>query len=46
VVLNVLDFQSRSDFETIRYFERLKSRLKKKFQQLEVLITIQELLAV
>ncbi len=33
-------------FEVLRYLERLKTRLKRKFDQLEILITVQELLAV
>ena len=46
VVFTVMDFQARTQFETIRYLERLKGRLKKTFNQLEILITVQELLAI
>jgi len=46
VVITVMDFQVRTEFESIRYLERLKSRLKKKFAQLEVLITVHELMAI
>ncbi len=46
VVFSVMDFQARSEFEHIRFLERLKGRLKKKFDQLEILITVQELLAI
>lgn len=45
VVLTVMDFQART-FEAIRYLEQLKRRLKKSFAQLDVLITLQELLAI
>lgn len=46
VVLTVMDFQTKTEFELLRYLERLKTRLKRKFDQLEILITVQELLAV
>jgi hypothetical protein len=46
VVFTSLDFQSKTDFELIRYLERLKARLKRKFEQLDVLITVQEMMAV
>ena len=46
VVLNVMDFRTGTDFEIIRYLERLKARLRKKFDQLELLITVQDLLAI
>jgi hypothetical protein len=45
VVLSVMDFQSGTELESLRYLERLKVRLKKKFEQLDVLITVQQLLA-
>lgn len=41
-----MDFSSQTEFERIRYLERLKTRLKKKFDQLDILITIQELVAI
>jgi hypothetical protein len=46
VIFTVMDFQGKSDFEVIRYLERLKGRLKKKLMQLEILITVQELMAI
>lgn len=46
VVFSVMDFRAESQLESLRYLERLKGRLKKKFDQLEVLITVAELLAV
>ena len=39
-------FQSQTEFELLRFLERLKAKLKRRFDQLEVLITIQELLAI
>jgi len=42
----VIDFHAKTPFETLQYLERLKKRLKRKFAQLEVLITVQELLAI
>jgi hypothetical protein len=46
VVFSAMDFAESSQLESLRYLERLKSRLKKKFGQLEVLITVSEMLAV
>jgi hypothetical protein len=46
VVFSTMDFGAQTAFERIRYLERLKNRLKKKFEQLEVLITVQELVAI
>jgi hypothetical protein len=46
VVFSVMDFRDQSQLECLRYLERLKSRLKKKFDQLEILITVAELLAI
>ena len=46
VVFSVMDFGTQTEFERIHYLERLKSRLKRKFEQLEVLITVQELVAI
>jgi hypothetical protein len=46
VIFTVIDFETKTDFEVIRYLERLKTRLRRRFDQLDVLITIQELLAV
>jgi hypothetical protein len=45
VVFNVMDF-SEAQLECLRYLEKLKSRLKKKLDQLEILITVTELLAI
>jgi hypothetical protein len=46
VVLSVMDFRDETHLESLRYLERLKTRLKKKFDQLEVLITVADLLAI
>jgi hypothetical protein len=46
VVFTVMDFRGENQFSTLQYLERLKKRLKRKFDQLELLITIQEMLAV
>jgi len=46
VIFSVMDFRTLTELERIRYLERLKARLKRKFDQLEVLITMQELLAI
>ena len=46
VVFNVMDFRRDSQFERFRYLEKLRGRLKKKFGQLDVLITVADLLAV
>jgi hypothetical protein len=46
VVFSVMDFQTETDFQILRYLGGLKARLKSKFDQLEVLITVQDLLAI
>ena len=46
VVFAVMDFREETQMECLRYLERLKGRLKKKFEQLEILITVTELLAI
>jgi hypothetical protein len=46
VVFSVMDFREESQLECLRYLERLKGRLKKKFDQLEILIAVAELLAI
>jgi hypothetical protein len=46
VVFSVMDFHAGTQLESLRYLERLKGRLKKKFDQLEILITVEELLAI
>jgi len=46
VVVSVMDFREETQLECLRYLERLKGRLKKKFDQLEILIAVAELLAI
>jgi hypothetical protein len=46
VVFSVMDFHEARQLECLRYLERLKGRLKKKFDQLEILITVAEMLAI
>ncbi len=46
VVFSVMDFREEKQLECLRYLERLKGRLKKKLEQLEVPITVTELLAI
>jgi hypothetical protein len=46
VVFSVMDFRAGTQIESLRYLERLKARLKKRFDQLETLITVAELLAI
>ena len=46
VVFSAMDFREGTQLECLRYLERLKGRLKKKFDQLEILITVAELLAI
>jgi hypothetical protein len=46
VVFSVMDFLGETQLECLRYLERLKGRLKRKFDQLDVLITVSELLAI
>ena len=46
VVFSVMDFREGSQLDCLRYLEKLKERLKKKFDQLEILITVAELLAI
>jgi len=46
MVFTVMDFREESQLQAIRYLEKLKERLKKRFDQIEVLITLQELLAI
>ena len=41
-----MDFRTDTQFQSLRYLERLKTRCKRKFEQLEILITVQELLAI
>ncbi len=46
VVLTMMDFRDQTEFDLFRYLERLKNRLKKKFDQREILITVQEMWSV
>ena len=46
VVFTVMDFREGTQIESLRYLERLKGKLKKKFDQLEILITVTEMLAI
>ena len=46
VVFSVMDFRAVPSVQVVRYLERLKLRLKRRFAQLEILITVQELLAI
>jgi hypothetical protein len=46
VVFSVVDFREETQLECLRYLERLKGRLRKKLDQLEILMTVAELLAI
>jgi hypothetical protein len=46
IVLSVMDSRAETELQNLRYLERLKARLRRKFDQLEVLITVQVLLAI
>jgi hypothetical protein len=46
VVITVMDFRTDTQFLSLRCLERLKTRLKRKFEQLEILIIVQKLLAI
>ncbi len=46
VVFSAMDFRDATPLESLRYLERLKERLKKKFDQLEILITVADMLAI
>lgn len=46
VVFSVMDFREETQLECLRYLEKLKGRLKKKFDQLEIMIAVTELLAI
>ena len=41
-----MDFRDGTQLECLRYLARLKKRLKKAFGQLEILITVTEMLAI
>ena len=46
VIFSVMSFREESQLRSLQYLERLKKRLKIKFDQLEILITVQEMLAI
>jgi hypothetical protein len=46
VVFSAMDFLTGTQLECLRYLERLKERLKKKFDQREILITVTDMLAI
>jgi hypothetical protein len=45
-VFSVMDFRGGAQLDALRDLEKLKRRLKKRFDQLEILITVAELLAI
>jgi hypothetical protein len=45
-MFTAVDFRSDIQFQGLRCMKRLKTRLKRKFEQLEILISVQELLAI
>jgi len=46
VVFTVMDFSEGKLLECLRYLEKLKGRLMKKLNQLDILITVADLLAI
>jgi hypothetical protein len=46
VVFTVMVLRTDTQFQSLRSLERFKTRLKRKFEQLEILITVQERLAI
>ncbi len=46
VVFSVLDFRDETKAQCLRYLTRLKNRIKKKFDQHEILITVTDLQAI
>jgi len=46
VVFTMLDFRNQTDQQLTRYLEQLKARLKERFEQEEILITVQQLIAI
>lgn len=46
VVFTMMDFRDQPEAELLKYLDRLKKRLMKTFDQLEILITVQEMTAV
>ena len=45
-VFSVMDFRTDSQLQSLRNLERLKTRLKRKIEQLEIVIAVQEVLAI
>jgi hypothetical protein len=46
IVFSVMDIRDETQAVCLRHLERLKERLKKAFDQLEILITVAEMLAI
>jgi hypothetical protein len=46
MVFSAMDFREDTLAECLRHLERLKERLKKSFDQLEILITVAEMYAI
>jgi hypothetical protein len=46
IVFSAMDLSETTQLECLRYLQRLKERLKKKFDQLEILITVTDMLAI
>jgi len=46
VIFNAMDFREWTQLECLHYLVGLKQRLRRKFDQLEILITVAELLAI
>ncbi len=46
IVFSAMDFREDTLAECLRHLERLKERLKKSFDQLEILITVAEMYAI
>lgn len=46
VVFSVMDFRDETQLQCLRYLGRLKERCKRKLEQIDVLVTVADLLAV
>ena len=46
VVFSVMDFRKESQLDCLRFLAKLKARLKRRFDQLDILITVCEMLAI
>ena len=46
VIFTLMDFRDQTESDLLKYLNRLKKRMMKKFDQLEILITVHEMLAV